>query len=115
MSTVNAEVAWLGSFALFAVAALVFGSGLLRLLGVASMLVSMTFLLVQANQDTADVGSYLVFVPMALLGLGAWLLGHRLFRGQHRYWKSTLAAVLWSAAAARLTRLAGSRPSGAGS
>ena len=121
MSTVNALVAWLGSVALFAVAALVLGPVLLRLLGVAAMVVGATFLLGEAGQDTADAGSYLVFGPMALFGLCAWLLGHRLFAAQHRYWKSGLAAALWTAVAtrparwARRGRPAGSRPSRTGS
>ena len=95
MSSVNAVVAWLGSSALFVLAALVFGSFLLRLIGVASMLVPTVFLLSEANMDTADVGSYLVFVPMAVVGLVMWVTGHRLHRAQRGWWRSPLAARLW--------------------
>ena len=45
MSSVNAVVAWLGSFALLTLAALVFGSFLLRLFGAATMLVPTVFLI----------------------------------------------------------------------
>ena len=83
MSSVNAFVAWAGSFALFALAALVFGSFLLRLFGAATMLVPTVFLFSEANLNTADAGSYLVFVPMAFVGLGLWVTGHALHRAQH--------------------------------
>ena len=96
MTSVNAFVAWLGFFALLILAALVFGSFLLRLFGAATMLVPTVFLLSEANLNTADAGSYLVFVPMALLGLVMWVLGHRIHRAQHGWWKSPLAGRLWT-------------------
>ncbi len=43
MSSLNAVVAWVGTFALFAVAVLVFGSVLLRLFGIAFMIVGSVF------------------------------------------------------------------------
>lgn len=96
MSSLNAVVAWLGFFAMIALATLVFGSVLLRFFGVASMVVPTVFLLVEANLDTADLGSYLVFVPMAFIGLGLWAAGHRIYRAQHGWWCSPVAARLWS-------------------
>ena len=75
MSSVNAFVAWLGSSALLILAALVFGSFMLRLFGAATMLVPTVFLFSEANQNTADAGSYLVFVPMALTGVVMWVTG----------------------------------------
>ena len=95
MSSVNAFVAWLGSSALLILAALVFGSFLLRLFGAATMLVPTVFLLSEVNQNTADSGSYLVFVPMALAGAATWVTGHRLHLAQHGWWKSPVAQRLW--------------------
>ena len=106
MSSVNAFVAWAGSFALFALAALVFGSFLLRLFGAATMLVPTVFLFSGANLNTADAGSYLVFVPMAFVGLGLWVTGHRIHRAQHGWWQSPLAGRLWTVPARTHRRLA---------
>ncbi len=108
MSSVNAFVAWAGSFALFALAALVFGSFLLRLFGAATMLVPTVFLLSEANLNTADAGSYLVFVPMAFIGLGLWVTGHRIHHAQHGWWKSPQAGRLWSLPARALHRVTAS-------
>ncbi|MDN5780398.1 MAG: hypothetical protein L0H96_26360 [Humibacillus sp.] len=94
MSSLNAVVAWVGTFALFAVAVLVFGSVLLRLFGVAFMVVATVFLLMEANLDTADAGSYLLYGPMALVGLMMWVAGHAVHRAQRGWWKSPLAARL---------------------
>lgn len=119
MSSLNAVVAWLGFFAMIALATLVFGSVLLRFFGVASMIVPTVSLLVEANLDTADIGSYLVFVPMAFIGLGLWVLGHRIYRAQHGWWRSPVAARLWSLPARALRRHAPggrrARPVGANS
>ncbi len=109
MSSVNAFVAWLGSFALFTLAALVFGSFLLRWFGAATMLVPTVFLLSEANQNTADVGSYLVFVPMAITGMIMWVVGHRIHRAQRGWWRSPLAARLWTLPAGTRRRLAANR------
>ncbi len=105
MSSVNAFVAWAGSFALFALAALVFGSFLLRMCGAATMLVPTVFLFSEANLNTADAGSYLVFVPMAFVGLGLWVTGHRIHRAQHGWWRSPLAGRLWSLTVRALRRV----------
>src|SRR5664279_2627225 len=110
MSSVNAVVAWLGSFALLTLAALVFGSFLLRLFGAATMFVPTVFLLAEANLNTADAGSYLVFVPMAVLGLVMWLAGHRLHHAQHGWWKSPLAGHLWRLPAHAHRRLTAGAP-----
>ena len=96
MSSINAGLVSFGSFALAAVIVLVFGSLLLRFVGVAMMVVPTVFLFSEASLDTADAGSYLVFVPMAVLGVMVWVLGHRWHAGQQRRWKSPVAAALWS-------------------
>lgn len=51
MSNVNAFIAWLGSFALLTLAALVFGSYLLRLIGDATMLVPTVFLYSEGTHE----------------------------------------------------------------
>ena len=94
MSSLNAVVAWVGTFALFTLAVLVFGSVLLRLIGVACMIVATVFLLMEANLNTADAGSYLLYVPMAAVGLVLWVAGHAVHRAQRGWWKSPLAARL---------------------
>lgn len=111
MSSLNAVVAWVGSFALFVVAVLVFGSVLLRFFGIACMVVASVFLLMEANLNTADAGSYLVYVPMATAGLVMWVAGHRLHRAQRGWWKSPLAARLAARPERALRRLLQVRPS----
>ncbi len=104
MSDVNAAVLTIASWVLVAVLAVMFGAAMLRLVGIAFMVVSTVFLLAEAYVDTADVGSYLVFGTLALIGVPVWLLGHRLHRAQSGYWRSPLAASLWGLPGAVLGR-----------
>ncbi|MEO7069589.1 MAG: hypothetical protein ABI131_03770 [Nostocoides sp.] len=110
MSSLNAVVAWAGTAALTALAVLVFGSVLLRLFGIACMIVSSVFLLMEANLNTADAGSYLLYVPMAAVGLVMWVVGHAVHRAQRGWWRSPLAARLAARPERALRRSLQARP-----
>lgn len=106
MTAVNAGVLTAASWVLAAVLAIMFGAAMLRLVGIALMVVSTVFLLSEAYVDAADAGSYALWVPLALLGVPVWLLGHRLHAAQTGRWRSPLAASLWAIpAAARRPRV----------
>lgn len=108
--SLNVVLGWVRTFALASLAILVFGSVLLRFFGIACMVVATVFLLLEANLDTADAGSYLLYVPMTTVGLVMWVAGHSLHQAWRGWWKSPLAARIAARPERALRRFLLGRP-----